>query len=117
MKVKTITLTGHPLSWAVAQAAAVEVLIWGNGGGDHAVVHPFTSRQYPTFYAPGVNWSHGGPIVECEWRPITTWLFGQLGPNWRDNIDSTSDDVLRWFMRAFVGSKLGNEVEIPDELL
>ena len=74
-------------------------------------------------FAPSTDWALGGPIIEREWLDVTPW------PN-------ESDEDLRWqckqhdsidcvafgqtpliaAMRCYVASKLGEEVEVPDEL-
>lgn len=61
----------------------------------------------------GTSWCSGGPIVDREWRPITAQLFDWFGTKWRDSIDGKPGEVLRWLMRAYVASKLGEEVELP----
>jgi hypothetical protein len=74
-------------------------------------------------FTPSIDWAQGGPIIEREWLDVTPW------PN-------ESDEDLRWqckqhdsidcvafgptpliaAMRCYVASKLGDEVEVPDEL-
>ena len=85
-----------------------------------------------TSYRPTTSWEHGGPIIERE--RIATWDNGALHPpedcTWTAGIqpegDETANDLgifALWMhvgptpliaaMRAYVASKLGEEVELP----
>ena len=106
MKFKTSELTGAALDWAVAKCEVGAEFI---GEIDD-----------PHFYS--TDWAHGGPIIERE----CINLFS-LDPK-------TEDDTGFWLahmegiyvrygvsaivaaMRCYVASKLGDEVEIPEEL-
>lgn len=76
-------------------------------------------------WRPSTDWRQGGPLIEREWLDLTSW------PN-------ESDEEQRWqchqydapnpyqalgptpliaAMRCYVASKLGDEVEVPDELV
>lgn len=74
------------------------------------------SHRYST------DWAQGGPIIEREgiylWRP-----YGALGA-WSAKLDDWpnervvhADTSLIAAMRCYVISKLGPEVEVPEELL
>lgn len=72
-------------------------------------------------YSPSTDWAQGGPIIEREMIDtrsvgITTWRASLI----------TEDDKAYWAdgptplitaMRCYVASKLGDEVEIPEELV
>lgn len=68
-------------------------------------------------FSPSTLWEQGGPIIEreciellCE-SPGHMWAaMPQKGPEWR------GPTPLIAAMRCYVASKLGHEVEIPDEL-
>jgi hypothetical protein len=106
MKTKTQDLTGPALDWAVEEAL----------GGDHT----YRPREYST------DWSQGGPIIERE--RIQTTPRGETTDLWEaivfDNI--FMDDGSECFqtgpapliaaMRCYVASRLGDEVDIPEEL-
>lgn len=108
MKLKTSELNGQALNWAVALCDNLR---------------DADSMQAPLIFFMGnycTNWDLGGPIIEreriridCPWNPglfeatckidgVTAWVKG--------------DTVLVAAMRCYVASKLGAEVEVPDEV-
>lgn len=102
MKVKTSELTGAALDWAVAKCE-------GNTGN-------FTIDGY----SPSTDWSQGGPIIEREGIATKPDGFG----SWAAIIEGgDKDDIgggptpLIAAMRCYVASKLGEECDIPDELI
>jgi hypothetical protein len=64
----------------------------------------------PQYFNPSANWSHGGPIVANEWYVIEDILNGWFGLDW-DAIGTVARNPLKWFMRAYVASMFGDEVE------
>ncbi len=114
MKLKTSELQGAALDWAVAECE--ELGIRRLSGGEFLLADG-------DFWFPSTDWAQGGPIIEREWLDVTPW------PN-------ESDEDLRWqckqhdsincvafgstpliaAMRCYVASKLGDEVEVPDDL-
>jgi hypothetical protein len=68
------------------------------------------------------NWSRGGPIIERERIGVITspdeaniWIGSVFEPEWKFN--RTGPTPLIAAMRCYVASKLGEEVEVPEELL
>lgn len=121
MKIKTIGLAGHALDWAVAMCDAVGVE-YVNDGITRCLLRtaPFAGRTGT--YSPSSDWAQGGPIIEreivcidCEagrkrWKAYA----------WRSDGDLQSaigETPLIASMRCYVASKLGDEVEVPDELI
>jgi hypothetical protein len=115
MKIKTSELTGVALDWAVAECAGYRLDLVPEGS-----------------YTPSTNWSQGGPIIEREKFTVMyddDWKYDQTDPEdngerWMaDNGDSYYNPTqygatpLIAAMRFYVASKLGDEVEIPEELL
>ncbi len=109
---KTSELTGVALDWAVAQCE----------GEDYSPITTYSglgAEFPPTNYS--TNWAQGGPIIERErmWfkhGPSTGWeaihgLF--LFPNCITGMGPT---MLVAAMRCYVASKLGDEVDVPEEL-
>lgn len=106
MNIKTQDLTGPALDWAVAKCegcvdAENDIDIgWILEGG----------------FNPAVNWREGGPIIEREKIAIkengySYWFAKVQGGKW---VRATTPLIAA--MRCFVASKLGEEVEIPEEL-
>ena len=69
-------------------------------------------------YSPSTDWSQGGPIIERESRiaPVyderfNTWLSYGQSP-----VRYGKQTFLVAAMRCYVASKLGDDVEVPDEL-
>lgn len=116
MKTKTVELTGAALDWAVAVCENVEIdekchPIWFEQGGLNA---PRVK------YTPSTNWSQGGPIIERE--RIVLREFCPIREDWEaeiriHHINAFGGAPLIAAMRCYVASKLGDEVEVPNELL
>jgi hypothetical protein len=124
---KTAKLTGAALDWAVASLEFTK----GSFGGE--AQHYSGNRNERWIRIPdkenrtwvlarySTHWEQSGPIIERERISIKAQQ-----PDWTAYIaicDGMTDRVLRGktpleaAMRCFVASKLGNEVEIPKELL
>jgi hypothetical protein len=101
MKIKTSELTGAALDWAVAMAEN-----WA--GAD------FENKPYST------DWSQGGPIIEREHISVEATRVGGLGDRWMADIQTDctqfADKPLIAAMRCYVASKLGDDVDVPEEL-
>jgi hypothetical protein len=125
---KTKELTGAALDWAVARCEGLTLYkdAMLNGVVKHGwwvsgmSIDPNTWHPLAMFN-PSTNWSQGGPIIErekirldCAWNPgpwegsckidgITAWTEGPT--------------PLIAAMRCYVASKLGDNIDIPEELL
>jgi hypothetical protein len=110
---KTSELQGYALDWAVAKCEKVD---------DYILYESFMTRwtdDEGDTYRYSTDWSQGAPIVErekinlgqvvCERQEFwtaTMYLAESEGPT-----------PLVAAMRCYVASKLGDEVDVPDELL
>lgn len=107
--IKTSELTGQQLDWAVAKCEG-HVLECDEG----ADISGLAMKQW--HYEPSTNWSQGGPII--EWEEISVQPNGDhwiaFDCSWL--IYSTGPTSLVAAMRCYVASKLGDEVDIPDQL-
>jgi hypothetical protein len=109
---KTTELEGPALDWAVAKCEGFPV------GRDVAkwVAGPDDSGDYEPNYDYSTDWAQGGPIIEREridiWRNEPCWSASR-GVVIR-GIDGATPLIAA--MRCYVASKLGAEVEVPDEL-
>ncbi len=61
-------------------------------------------------YNPANDWSHAGVIVAENWFAIEDTLLEWFGEQW-PHIPTVADNPLKWFMRAFVATQFGDEVE------
>jgi hypothetical protein len=105
---KTSELTGAALDWAVAKCEGIY----------------FENLEDFEMYAGdySTDWAQGGPIIEREKifvRPKTTgdwrcWIYDGKGEGIK--FDQPGPTPLIAAMRCYVASKLGDEVEIPEEL-
>jgi hypothetical protein len=121
---KTSELTGAALDWAVAKAEEEHDVLFCQRqygrllvriAGDHE------TRDIEWSYTPSTDWAQGGPIIEREgvylWRP-----YGVMGAwsakldDWQPERVLHDDKPLIAAMRCYVASKLGDDIEIPEEL-
>jgi len=116
---KTSELIGPALNYtvAIAQGAKIEP----QSGGRTWLVDG-AMLGYVRSYIPSEDWEQGGPIIECEEITITHWIHPKN--YWRAGL-TDEDGKCYWqdgptpliaAMRCYVASKLGDDVEIPDEL-
>ena len=112
---KTSELIGSALDWAVAKCEGCEILITGKQINIAGPRSPF---------APDEDWAQGGPIIEREKISLDA-LTGYSEPMWMANVFDYEDLTCRMYgptpliaaMRCYVASKLGDEVDIPEELV
>ena len=122
---KTNELTGAALDWAVAKCMTGGEL-FQSGRVAHAVVlHSVGGSMAPYFvkdsgvvrcvFEPSTNWAQGGPIIERERFVIEPW-----GLHWVASVSRCilhhGPTPLTAAMRCYVASKLGGEIDIPEEL-
>ena len=110
---KTADLTGTALDWAVSQAAKVEVQIVDGG---------LINKSDGDWWQPSADWAQGGAIIEREKIAITGTNFHwwECDSGWYAHIGdrySHGDTPLIAAMRCYVASKLGDEIELPEELM
>jgi hypothetical protein len=134
MLIKTEDLTGAALDWAVATAQGwtrdtIGVINWGKHE-THPAPFGFWKEMECDFFSPSTDWAQGGPIIEREgiavWRTADGVWCGTsatTGYGSGDYIDVYDYDSSRGptpliaAMRCYVVSKLGAEVDIPQELV
>lgn len=107
--VRTSELIGAALDWAVAKAQGVEIDLPGSD---------VVWAKYAGAYSPSTDWSQGGPLltkwaVEFEWvTDATIRAFTMI-----DSGLGFGPDHLAAACRAIVAANLGDEVQIPAELM
>lgn len=123
---KTSELTGAALDWAVAKCEGKidrcgEVTRIGNQ------LYCWEDGERMR-YAPSDDWAQGGPIIYREKLSFCYNDFGAAPDNGKDYIGFIWDGQqhvdlafgptpLIAAMRCYVASKLGDEVEVPEELV
>lgn len=125
MKHKTAELEGALLDAAVALAVGYEFDVLTIGTVNpraecQAVLPGEDGQEYWTRFAPSQSWEEGGPIIEREQIELThdrDWREdGEFGRVWQGSValkHYDGDTPLIAAMRAYVASKLGEEVELP----
>ena len=110
---KTNELTGAALDWAVAKCEK---------HASRHTVNVFDFNDY--FFNPSTDWTQGGPIIEREWIELVNG--SNIAPDRWGAIKygADGDPFLQYgptpliaAMRCYVASKLGDEVDVPKELL
>ena len=120
---KTAELFGAALDWAVATAEGYKK--WdGECFTEYSDGYP--GAFYIVDWRPSIDWSKAGPIIEREEISISRefssgrveWAAWTPAP-FRDDAEAFGYGTtpLEAAMRCYVASKLGDEVEVPDELL
>jgi hypothetical protein len=109
---KTSELTGAALDWAVAKCDGKEMRAW-------RTYKRLNRVNYST------DWAQGGLIIERERLQVTTerngiWICSipfavEIG-GYRKYIFTHGPTPLIAAMRCYVASKLGDDVEVPEEL-
>jgi hypothetical protein len=112
---KTSDLIGPALAYAVGIAEGYKVEYWHTKAV--TILFPEAPRSVP--WNPHSDWSQGGPIIEREKIELVPSVDGNYW--YAESIDRTAriercPTPLIAAMRCYVASKLGDEVEIPEEL-
>lgn len=119
MKSKISELSGKSLCYAVCMIEMPH-LVWGETIGIH-----FASAQIvvpgldsPDRYSPYMNWKMFGPIIERERIELSSYADQwQATAHLEDgSIFQRGPTPLIAAMRCYLVSKLGDEVDIPEEL-
>ena len=104
---KTSELTGAALDWAVAKCEGINYV------KDDVRFRGAYARKYST------DWAQGGPIIEREkisvWARDDEWAAESFVPN-QQGLECVGPTPLIAAMRCYVASKLGDEIELPEEL-
>lgn len=125
---KTADLIGPALDWAVAKCEGlnpnsdpkVRRQYVGYSGFAEANGFGYAIKHYST------DWAVGGPIIEREGvylranDTVTEWAAGALRKNRLDKKPGPlfyAKTPLVSAMRCYVTTKLGDEVDVPEELL
>ena len=121
MHIPVSKLTGAALDWAVAQAQGLDyeivdgTVVTGAKRYEANSANDYYGCEFDEVFAPSTDWAHGGPIIERVITKIEDYgdSWGAEGPNAPERFGQTP---LIAVMRCYVASKLGDEIEIPEEL-
>ena len=110
MKTKVSELTGAALNLAVAKIIGLDIEVM------YGVVH-IKDDDEP--FMPDIDWAAGGPIIEREMIDIGAYRNAWRAARYVGTAPTYGygPTPLIAAMRCYVASKLGDEVEIPEELL
>ncbi len=113
---KTNELSGTALDWAVAKCEGLLCFGYRTDGERFAIED--SDGQIEGFM-PSTDWAEGGAIIEREGMQLWkggTWC-ASLDQSFNPPEFETGETPLIAAMRCYVASKLGDEVEIPEELI
>jgi hypothetical protein len=124
---KTNELTGAALDWAVAKCEE-RITGFNLGGGLQVRGRTEEGAELPDAWDlwyewhPSTDWEQGGPIIEREGIAVRM-SFDDEHKGWtaiiwahKTTFFEDGPTPLIAAMRCYVASKLGDEVEIPEEL-
>ncbi len=116
--IKSNELKGAALDWAVAQVSGAELDIIDMPSGPYIGLKGRTPDGFPTHYSPSTMWGHGGPLIEEYGVRFLSHGDEYVAiPKKGDGNVYSAPGHLTSAMRAIVASELGDEVDIPEELL
>ena len=120
---KTSELTGTALDWAVAKCEGHDQFVQHT---PHLrVYHQRTDSlsSYTVTFCPSTDWTRGGPLIERECIDIMfegpewyAYMRYEAADGYNRTLQYDGPTPLIAAMRCFVASKLGAEVDVPDEL-
>ena len=122
MKVRTQDLIETALDWAVAKCEGYAATIKLT---DVVYVHPNGEWHHNGNWIPSTNWAQGGPIIGAiKGFEFKHWLESKPDTCCEAHIHNYEGDWIQFgptqliaALRCYVASKLGDEVDIPDELV
>lgn len=113
MKIKTSELQGRALNHVLAKIEGAKMI------GLHGFVRDAYGNE--VLFEPESDWSQGGPIIEREkiqtqWEKDDACWVATLCRKHGEWFQFSGFTPLIAAMRCYVASKLGDEVEVPEEL-
>lgn len=118
MLVKTSELIGPALDWAVARTLGGERKPFRFSSNEDApmdMAWVFPDGYACTRWAPSTDWSQGGPLID-KFAPLFTAWRGQVRAEVLGGV-GMGDTYLIAACRAIVAAKLGDQVDVPDDLM
>lgn len=117
----TNELIGAALNWAVAKCEGKNSIAACYYGDDDIPLW-LDEAPNPT-WEPSTNWAQGGPIIEREGINLDNYGKNPRWSAWTPAPDRESGEAQAYgptpliaAMRCFIASRLGDEVDVPEEL-
>lgn len=119
MKIKTAELIGTALDWAVAKCEGPNSVAACYYDDDGLPIYLEEADRH--VWEPSTDWAIGGPIIEREkialdWEYNETICTAKVHTPPQGMCFQEGPTPLIAAMRCFVASKLGDTVEVPEEL-
>ena len=119
---KASELLGHALDWAVAKCEGVEIVYDRMNRWLETSDPRYAEPNDPEIFSPSTYWAQGGAIIEREGISIVldddiddySWTATCIKPPYVSAEQGSTPLIAA--MRCYVSSKLGEEIEIPDDL-
>jgi hypothetical protein len=112
--IKVSELTGAALDWAVAKCEGPNSVAACYYDEDDL---PMCRDEAPHMeWRPSTDWKQGGPIIEREGITLTHQA-DQWSAQTDDDLFAYGPTTLIAAMRCYVASKMGDTIEVPEELL
>lgn len=113
-------LTGAALDWAVSKITHPE---WAEDAHWYSTFwYAGIDKPVGMPYAPSTDWEQGGPIIEKARITVSfdldtkKWVAGRYNETMAYLTGAEGKTPLIAAMRCYVASKLGDEVEMPEEI-
>ncbi len=134
MKIKTSELIGAALDWAVAKCEGAlsplgNVIVKGRADRSHKLIITVGEIEDPIVeYSPSTDWAQGGHLLEEELMQVFNYAKSSPNEPWfveknhfgrhhkAGRSYASGPTILIAVMRCFVASRLGDEVDVPEEL-
>lgn len=118
--VETSQLSGAALDWAVAKAVGLSVAEdCGHFVAEEGTIY---LGRVGRAYSPSTNWSQGGPLIQEEqveicWQGIDGKAAFWIARHQDAHYNQSGDSPLIASCRAIVAAELGDDVDVPAELM
>lgn len=87
-------------------------------GTDHiSADDPEVAQPHRGIWTPRRSWNDFAPILEREWPAIAKQMRNWFGGGWPDTGELRGgEELLCWMIRAYVASRVGEEIDLPDTI-
>lgn len=123
MKIKTSELSGIALDWAVAKCELIQHLTSLGKTPNYEQCDSIALSKIRLGIGYSTDWAQGGPIIEREVISVVeeqgkdyVWFAWEKYAKNR-NCTANGPTILITAMRCYVASKLGYEIDVPEELV